>query len=58
MPMPGCFPQTPVHHVRSIYLDIPRRLLTLAHVLKQLEEQCPALWVPKDRARRCIAEVE
>ena len=58
LPMPGGFPQSAIHHVRGIHLDVTGLFLALAHIADQLLEQGPALGVPEHRARCAVVEME
>ena len=54
----GLHPQLAVHDFRRVDLQVPRRVLALAHVGDQLLEQRPALRVPEHRARRLLLQME
>ena len=57
-PVPRGLPETAVHHIRRVHLNIARFVLPLAHVIEQLAEQGPTLGMPENRAWRIVAEME
>ena len=57
-PVPGDFPEAPVHDVRCIDLDVTGGTLALAHVVDEILEQSPALGMPEHRAGRFFLEME
>ena len=57
LPVPGRFPQAPIHDFRGIDLDVAGRVLPLADVLDESLEEPLALRVPEHRPRRLVLEV-